>query len=229
MSSWRTLPRNAAYKYEYANGNAILSARPVGCRVVLRLRASRPKPVEGITLRRLQPKDWKDLAESMAWAFHRVQPFESLDDAKGLEAARDCLNFTRKGGDGPLVPDACFVASMATGPKTAIVGAIVITLRKAKSIKRQKILPHLTWIFVEPPEARRGIGAALLAASTEALRTKGYKSLESTILVGNSASMMWHWRMGFRLLTDDIAALRRQFRIPRAARPVISKVSPRMG
>src|SRR5439155_19534380 len=60
--------------------------------------------------------------------------------------------------------------------------------------------PHLTWVFVHPDLAGRGVGTALLGAATRALRELGYTSLLTTFLAGNDSSMLWHWRAGFRLL-----------------------------
>ena len=59
--------------------------------------------------------------------------------------------------------------------------------------------PHLTWIFVNHWLREQGLGSALLAAATGALRELGYGVLASTFLVGNDASALWHWRQGFQL------------------------------
>jgi GNAT superfamily N-acetyltransferase len=67
-------------------------------------------------------------------------------------------------------------------------------------IARRLGRPHLTWIFVHPAAAGRGIGSALLRQVAAALRGLGYTELASTFLAGNDSSMLWHWRQGFRLL-----------------------------
>ena len=61
--------------------------------------------------------------------------------------------------------------------------------------------PHLTWIFIVPHAAGHGVGTALIRAVASALRELGYTELASTFLVGNDSSMLWHWRVGFRLLS----------------------------
>ena len=38
-------------------------------------------------------------------------------------------------------------------------------------------------------------------ALSSALRELGFTSLLSTFLAGNDSSMLWHWRVGFRLLS----------------------------
>ena len=63
-------------------------------------------------------------------------------------------------------------------------------------------VPHLTWVFVHPWEARHGIGTALLAASVAALREMGFEQLASTFMLDNGPSALWHWRNGFRLLSQ---------------------------
>jgi L-amino acid N-acyltransferase YncA len=58
----------------------------------------------------------------------------------------------------------------------------------------------LTWIFVGPWHAGHGVGTALLAHAIQGLLGLGYTELLSTFLLGNTSSMLWHWRNGFRLL-----------------------------
>ena len=61
-------------------------------------------------------------------------------------------------------------------------------------------MPHLTWIFVSPVDARQGVGTALLDVAVRALLRLEYTELASTFLLGNESSMLWHWRAGFKLL-----------------------------
>ncbi len=99
-----------------------------------------------------------------------------------------------------------------------ILGAIMITLLPrldpthwdsytwedpppADCIERRLGRPHLTWVFVDPERAGRGVGCALLRASASALIAMGYDDLASTFMLGNESSMLWHWRAGFRLLS----------------------------
>ena len=66
-------------------------------------------------------------------------------------------------------------------------------------------VPHLTWAFVGPWDARRGVGTALLNAACDALAGLGYDELTSTFLTGNDVSAFWHWRNGFRLLSGPFS------------------------
>ena len=166
-------------------------------------------------------------------AFHRVQPFAILGEEDRLKAAGECLQHTRQGGDGPLIGPASFVAVQEeTG---AALGAALVTLMPDSDLtefggyrwkeppppdwmERRFGRPHLTWIFVAPFHARHGVGTALLAASTAALRTIGYRQLASTFLLGNESSTLWHWRNGFRLVA-----------YPGSPRQIKERVRPQSG
>lgn len=208
------LPRNPAYKYEYFDNQAILSPRPKCYHAALDL-APRDVPEsidawERMTLRPLRDEDWEHLPETFAWAFQSIPPFSAMEEDAALEAARQCLAKTRGGGDGPLVDGACWVAVPADDRPR---GAAIVTIQPshdepddlradddAPAPPRPRH-PHLTWIFVAPMIARHGVGTALLAAAVRGLIDAGHSRLESTFLLGNESSTLWHWRSGFRLLS----------------------------
>ena len=205
------LPRNPAYKYEYLSGQTYLSPRPRHYHALLDLR---PMPPDADTpTRRVEAGDWERLASLFAGAFRTIQPFGSLDDTTRREAARQALERTRTGGDGPWIEQASFVAL----EEEDVVGAILLTLLPpgdpsdwdsyswaepppADAIVCRLGRPHLTWVFVAPLLAGRGVGTALLAAAVNKLLALGFTELLTTFMVGNDASMLWHWRNGFRLL-----------------------------
>jgi GNAT superfamily N-acetyltransferase len=212
------LPRHPAYKYEYLDGQALLSPRTRfhHARLDLAVFGSRPAPeLDGeVRLRPARGADFVTLVDLFAAAFHRQQPFASLDEAVRREAAQSCLERTRSGGDGPWIEEASFVAEDAGG---RAVGAIFITLLPegdpcdfetyywsapppADCLVRRLGQPHLTWVFVAPRAAGRGLGTALLAAAGRALLGLGFAHLLSTFLLGNDSSILWHWRNGFDLL-----------------------------
>ena len=208
---FRQLPRNPAYKYEYLHGETYLSPRPRHYHALLELRpvpASADPPV-----RPLRAGDWEALWPIFAGAFRTTQPFGSLDDESRREAARQALERTRTGGDGPWIERASFVTT--EGGEAG--GAIFITLLPAgdpsdwdsyswpepppaDAVARRLGRPHLTWVFVSPWLSGQGLGSTLLAAAVHALDGMGFKELVSTFMIGNDASMLWHWRNGFRLL-----------------------------
>jgi len=215
------LPENPAYKYEYIDGEAWLTPRPKIGHALLELR---PMEVserlevrrEPVRIRPLVDADWTHLPSLFAAAFHRVEPFKGLGDDRRLEAARDCLEHTRSGGDGPLIPPACVVADrldrndggpLAAGLITLMPDVPLDSLRGLNwrsppppdALERRLGRPHLTWIFVPPLLSGNGLGEAMLAVSTRALLDLGYAEMASTFLLGNPSSMLWHWRMGFQL------------------------------
>ena len=115
FDEFHRLPRNSAYKYEYFDGRAYFSPRPKCYRAVLDLQPM--TEVEPCDVRPLPPGEIVDLAKLFRAASHRTQPFAALDDAEALTAARECLEKTAGGGDGPLIPSACFQAlSDRAGP-----------------------------------------------------------------------------------------------------------------
>ena len=213
IAEFRRLPRNAAYRYEYLEGKAYLSPRPRHYHALLDLNEL-PTPAAEWDIRLLQEEEIPELVPLFAAAFAHIQPYGSLDGDTRQEAARQALERARSGGDGPWVRPASFVARQGED----FIGAIMITLLPdtdpcnwdsyrwpepppADCIERGLGRPHLTWIFVSPWEAGKGLGTALLAAAGQALRQLGYRELLSTFMLGNDSSMLWHWRNGFRLLT----------------------------
>jgi len=232
--SWRQfhrLPRNPAYKYEYFDKAAWLSPRPKFHHARLSLRAGAdelPAEVdarEAVTFRPLEENDWPRLSRIFAASFGAVQPFASLSDRRRLEAARDCLKFTREGGDGPILHSACHIA--VSKERHNPVGGILVTLvppvdlediwslrwktpPTADSVEGRRGHAHLTWIFVGPWHAGHGVGTALLAHASRNLLSLGYTELITSFILGNDSSMLWHWRNGFELLAA--AGSHRRFR-----------------
>jgi GNAT superfamily N-acetyltransferase len=211
IRQFRQLPRNSAYKYEYLNDMAYLSPRPKHYHALLELRPIQAD--ESVPVYPLTGNELGNLGPVFVEAFRHIQPYGSLDDPTLLEAARQALERTQAGGDGPWIERASFAAK--SEGKT--VGAILITLLPAgdpcdwesyhwrepppaNCIERRLGRPHLTWVFVLPLEKGRGTGTALLAASVRELLTLGFTQLLSTFMTGNESSMLWHWRNGFQLL-----------------------------
>jgi GNAT superfamily N-acetyltransferase len=221
FDKFHRLPRNSAYKYEYFDKRAWLSPRPRFFHGLLDLTQVAPGgldwPDRETEVRTLQAEDWVELPKLFAAAFRSRQPFGSLNDPERLAAADKCLARTRTGGDGPLIAEACYLAYHPQMERA--VGAILITLLPANDpanadsyfwrqpppedwLQQRLGRPHLTWIFVSPVLAGKGVGTALLDVAGKALLRLGYRELASTFLLGNDVSMAWHWRNGFRLLTQ---------------------------
>jgi GNAT superfamily N-acetyltransferase len=213
-AQFNQLPRNAAYRYDYLEGQAWLSPRPRYYHAVLDLERLGLEGAADVPLRAFEEADWDALAEVFAEAFRGQQPFAGQTEEARLVAARRSLAQTSSNGDGPWIEPASFVACGRDG---GLLGAVLITLLPLRDpsewdayhwtsppppdcIARREGRPHLTWIFVHPARAGRGVGTALLRASTTALTELGFSVLLSTFLVGNDSSMLWHWRAGFHLL-----------------------------
>jgi GNAT superfamily N-acetyltransferase len=227
------LPRHPAYRYEYLDGQARLSPCSRFYHAQLDLLAHQGPGLDGaeeaVAIRPARADDFAALEPVFAAAFLHAQPFEGLDETTRLQAARACLGRTRDGGDGPWIEQASFVADRAEDGRP--VGAIFVTLLPpgdpcdpesyswrepppADAIGRRLGQPHLTWIFVTPLTAGRGVGTALLATAVHALLRLGFTRLLTTFLLGNASSMLWHWRNGFELLAypDSGRLLRERWR-----------------
>nr|AEH26476.1 acetyltransferase [uncultured Acidobacteria bacterium A2] len=211
------LPRNAAYRYEFLEGQAYLTPRPKHYHARLELAARKVEAPAGcadVVVRPVGAGEPAALVPLFAAAFSTMQPFGSLDESTRRDAARTVLERTRLGGDGPWIVPASFVAERAGDP----VGAILITLLPGGNpeehdcyywhepppgdvLERRLGIPHLTWIFVAPLSAGRGVGTLLLGHVANRLLELGYRQLLSTFLLGNDSSMLWHWRNGFQLLS----------------------------
>lgn len=225
------LPRHSAYQYDYLHGTAYLSPRPKHFHAVLEFaKRQRPDPEEvspDVQLRPMLVADHALLPAVFADAFEHIQPFGGLTTEQRRTAARVALDRTWQGGDGPWLRQASFTAG--GGDAKNLLGAIAITLvpggdpgtdesyrwtdppPETKELAGQ---PHLTWIFVSPLWKGGGLGSALLDRAVTALQRRGYTSLWTTFLMGNDASMLWHWRNGFTLAPSAMSrrVLRRETR-----------------
>jgi GNAT superfamily N-acetyltransferase len=211
VEQFEKLPRNSAYRYEYTDGCGHVIPRARHYHALLDLQ---PMPVTGsVSIERLPAANVLGLVPLFAEAFQSIQPYGSLDEATRLKAAREALERTLTGGDGPWIERASFIARH----DKETIGAILITLLPdgdpcewssyywstpppLESIELRLGRPHLTWIFVAPLLAGRNVGTALLARAVQELRALGFSDLLSTFMIGNDSSLLWHWRNGFRLL-----------------------------
>lgn len=234
MEQFERLPRNPAYRYDYLHGTAYLSPRPKHFHGVLDLaRWQAPDPDEvspDIRIRPMVAADQESLTGVFAAAFEGAQPFGGLALEPRQEAAQAALEKTWRGGDGPWIREASFIARHAENGQP--LGGIALTLvpggdpadadnycweeaQPADWTPGLQGQPHLTWVFVAPLWKSGGLGSALLHQAVTALRQLGYASLWSTFILGNADSMLWHWRNGFVLapLPMSRRALRREARL----------------
>src|SRR5712692_1471600 len=122
IEQFHQLPRNSAYRYEYLEKQACLTPRVRHYHGLLEL-----CPLEvsdDVAVERMKVDHIADLVPLFAAAFRSTQPYGSLDADTRREAARQALERTRTGADGPWIEQASFVAK--EGERLA--GAILITL-----------------------------------------------------------------------------------------------------
>ena len=238
VEQFAQLPRNPAYRYDYLHGSAFLSPRPKHFHGVLDVagwQGPDPEEISGdVRIRPMIIEDQVLLPSIFAGSFEGVQPFGGLATEQRVEAARAALDKTWQGGDGPWLQQASFTAIHRETEQP--LGGITITLipggdpSDAESYRweepqptscdspltpRHSNQPHLTWVFVAPLWKVGGVGSALLHHAVCALRRLEYGSLWTTFMLGNDASMLWHWRNGFVLATLPTSrrALRREARL----------------
>ncbi len=185
-------------------GNALLNIKRWQC----------PGPSKPVALRAWNDSDPMDLAPLFAEAFATLEPLAGLGDIERQAAAQEALFDGWEGKFGPVSP----TSVVAMGEEGEVLGGLMITLLPGGNLDGPGAwrwlvpppldlesmglgLPHLTWIFVAAKWQHCGVGAALLSHAIYALRQKGYSQLATTFLTGNHASTLWHWRMGFELMS----------------------------
>jgi GNAT superfamily N-acetyltransferase len=220
FQDYMKLPWHPGFKLEYFGGRLHISPRWRTYDLFLPL--EQPEECSSVDvqnlveIRQLEKPDWNDLPRVFASSFGRSPPFSLIPESERDEAGRRFMEFTRSGGDGPLIPEACFIAAhRETGNP---LGAVILgqmtgrdkgwhdEARDAVSPPPPPLPPgaagppHLNWIFVTEFCHGEGVGTALLAKATRALWDLGYRELASTVNQGNDPGMVWHWARGFRLL-----------------------------
>lgn len=201
VEMFQRLPPNGAYKYEYADGQTLITPRPHACELFLEIDsfvAPEREAYERWRVRRLAEDDWDKLPGAAAGAFYRVAPYATFGEEEIKEVMAEELQVTRTGHDGELLTEACMVAEEPWGADLRVADAALVTLRKGKT-NGGEIVPWMTWIFVGPLFARHGIASGLLAHVVEVVKEAGHQRLESTICTGNHASATWHWHRGFKM------------------------------
>ena len=221
--SWTTfqkLPRHPAFRYEYLSERCRVSPRPRYYHARLSLESWEQKSSDSLSkevlVETLGETNCDDLHDSFLQAFARTVPFSQLSEVERQRSVRQLLERTFSGLDGPLHRDSSHVLrDRASG---TILGASLITLLPSEDLERFDHpdwrasvpsnaaetnwgFPHLTWIFVSSSWQRRGLSSCLLDATVSALKNRGDRTLLSTFLLGNDPSLLWHWKMGFQLLS----------------------------
>lgn len=208
------VPKHPAFNYEYEDGVTTLTPRANFVHAVLDFNDFRDRPVDepAYPIRRCREADADGLLSCFRVSFPHAQPFASLPDDERDRASKACVERTLTGGDGPWIIQASRVAvhdeKILGGLLTTLLpidpakrdrGYMWLDQPPADAIARRLGQPHLTWIFVQWAEARHGLGTRMLASAVEELKDMGFERLYTTFMIGNDASLLWHWRRGFRL------------------------------
>ncbi|MEW4490449.1 hypothetical protein AB1L42_20355 [Thalassoglobus sp. JC818] len=227
--SWATfqkLPRHPAFRYEYLSGRCRVTPRPQYYHARLPLESWEPisKDIverEAVVVKPLSEVTCDDLHDSFIQAFARTVPFHQLSEAERQRAAAELIERTFSGSDGPFHRDSSHV--LRDRHSRDILGASLITLLPSEDLEHFDHpgwrtspptdaaetdwgFPHLTWIFVASSRQRRGLSSCLLDATVSALKDRGDKTLLSTFLLGHDQSLLWHWKMGFQLMSHVSSA-----------------------
>ncbi|MCA8996345.1 MAG: hypothetical protein KDA80_05165 [Planctomycetaceae bacterium] len=217
---YQSLPRHPAYRFEYVQGELRITGRPrfLSCRLGLEDLAESVTERDGYEVHTLSEHNRDELSTLFARAFANTAPFAALDWETCEVAAKALLARTESGDDGRLDPAASLVVKSSATDH--LCGVSIVTWVSGQYLfpsglgrpdemtaeeSRRVVFPHLTWIFVEPESSRMGLGCWLLTRSGRVLREQGANSLYSTFLLGQSESMLWHWKMGFQLLEDPMS------------------------
>ncbi|TWT59042.1 hypothetical protein KOR42_24310 [Thalassoglobus neptunius] len=221
--SWATfqkLPRHPAFRYEYLSERCRVSPRPRYYHARFNLESWEPQTSDSIcnevVVESLGETNCDDLHDSFLQAFARTVPFCQLSESERRRSVHQLLERTFSGLDGPLHRASSHVLrERASG---IILGASLITLLPSEDLERFDHpdwrasvpsdaaetnwgFPHLTWIFVASKRQRLGLSSCLLDATVSRLKDRGDRTLLSTFLLGNDQSLLWHWKMGFQLLS----------------------------
>ena len=211
------VPLHPNWRYEsQPDGlSAMLLPRPRFGHALLSLNRWRcPGPVKAVDFRPWESSDPGDLVSLFLGAFASLEPIAGLGDNERKAAAEEALSDGWNGAEGPVSK----ASAIAIDPTGKSLGAVMVTLLPGGNLDGPGAwrwqepppedletmgggMPHLTWIFVNPDIQHSGVGAALLTHAVGVLRQMGYSQLASTFLTGNHASALWHWRMGFELMS----------------------------
>jgi len=227
--AFQSLPRHPAYRYQYRNRRVSILARPRYFHATIETDATSLSVItqqngtinDTVKVVPFSDSQWDELPELFVASLQQMPPMFQWDRENSLNLASALVERTRLGKDGAVDNDASCVAVDESG---RVIGAIIVTDIAAANVAKVEPsilsdeydteLPslmeslglfagqsHLTWGCVHPYWMRRGIGAELLATACDDLKRRGKTTLASTIMYGNEPAILWHWRMGFSLLS----------------------------
>ena len=171
--------------------------------------------------------DWPLVAEAWHLAMRGEMPLCMWHERLHGRIAARVVDDVRRGGDGPVVPDACRLAILhverekdgAIERSATPVGAALVTRNEHTWDLPEEVAetdpPVLDWIFVHWMFREHGIAGRLLGEACQTLRAAGHRYLASNALLSSPGSVGLHWGRGFVPCGGMMSAARRHAGRPR--------------
>jgi GNAT superfamily N-acetyltransferase len=166
--------------------------------MVLDLAQSSPAPTvaDGFSVAPMNPDRAAEYGGVVSRAYPPEHPDHEPADSDASSAAQGILEVIRGESMGPWIAGASLhIADLSN----RIVGLILVTETTASGTSVAR--PFVTDICVDPAEAGRGLGTALLAASAGRVADLGWSTLTLAVTVGNPAQRVYE-RLGFRVSSE---------------------------
>ncbi|MGI9001647.1 MAG: GNAT family N-acetyltransferase [Pseudonocardia sp.] len=191
---YERIPRHPDWKWEYWDGAAHLSYRPFA----MCLRREVHEPVGGSrrhAVRLIDPgRDEARLRTFLSEFWRAEDPGRTFEE-------EDAISWLRDGLDRSFARLAEPAGALAE-EDGELIGAVLL---EPPHRDDEVAAPQLSWLSVRAGFRCDGVGTDLLAALVEALRASGAEHLASAASPGNRASLAWHWRNGFQIVSDPLA------------------------
>lgn len=187
FDAFERLPRKPGWKYEYFNGEAVLSPKSL---CVVTTVAVEPRTVRSrFLLRSAIPDDEGQLIDAYLEAFKDTVEYCDWPAEATERSARETIQ-QFFGGDRRQPHGASRLAVADERPEESRVlgAALVIEGRSG---------PVLDLLFSRPRWQRQGLATALVSAVLSRLHDEGARHLTSRYLLANEASRAWHQSFGF--------------------------------
>jgi acetyltransferase (GNAT) family protein len=197
LASFRRLPRQLGWKYDYLDGIARTS--PYKLWVTLRLDLPSWKPVSPRRdhgIRWFLPEDAAALEGPFLRAFAQAPEYADYPARRFRKTAADYFGRFLDGARTERSP-----YSMVASFKGRLIGAALVAQRQRGSL--------LDCLFVDPVVQQRGWATTMTSLVVDALRQRGETQLFSRVQLANEGSLVWHTSFGFVEVPDIKIALRR--------------------
>ncbi len=189
------LPRRPGWKHEYMGGKAYIQPRPS---VAIARAPVMPRSVsapDGFRLRPATPADAPLLIHAFFDAFRDSIDYWDYPLPRIRTDARESIETCFAGKRGLFHP----ASRLAFAPTGRSVAGAALVAEDADG-------PNLDLLFVRPRWQRRGLAAALVQSTMNALHDAGESHLDGGYNVANEASAAVHRRLGFQELPDLLNA-----------------------